>query len=105
MLPACTARTGTPLLGLPYTLLLRLEGMCGRVLSLRGVQAFLVPHPALGLSNLALPVAFPVAGDPTHSVGPDGPPGLELWRMPMGNIRRTGGQNSKLMEDTRPKHV
>lgn len=61
--------------------------------SLRGTQASTVPHPALGLSNPALPVASPGAGDPPypHPVCPDGSPGLELWRMPTGNIRRMGG--------------
>lgn len=80
---------------LPYTPLLRLEGVCGGVLSLRGTQVFTVPHPALGFSNPALPVAFPGAGDPPpypYPVCPDGPPGLELWRMPTGNIRRIGGK-------------
>lgn len=51
--------TGIHLLGLPYTPLLRLEGVCGGVLSLTGAQVSTAPHPALGLSDPALPVAFP----------------------------------------------
>lgn len=53
---------GIHLLGLPYTPLLRLEGVCGRVLSLTGAQVSTAPHPALGLSDPALPVAFPGGG-------------------------------------------
>lgn len=47
------ARTGIPLLGLPYTPLLRLEEVCGGVLSLRGVQASW--RPTLLLVFLILP--------------------------------------------------
>lgn len=53
MLHVRAARTGIPLLGLPYTPLLRLEGVCGGVLSLRGIQASW--RPTLLLVFLILP--------------------------------------------------
>lgn len=57
-------------------------------------------------SNPALPVAFPGAGDPSpHPRCPDGPPGLELWRIQQEISEKLGGGKIQSTRKTRDQNT